>query len=172
MARHGPTPMLRRSDWPRGLTYPWGVSQTEVMAIHDSSLTSRNLLGTSAPDAGGCCGGGGCMCGAGAAGSSGEAEAATASGVSAGLTNAEQAPRAASVSAADPVVSEEFLVNGMTCGHCVASVREEVGAIAGVRDVDVVLKKGGDSRVTVSADGPVDRDVVRAAVEEAGYQLA
>lgn len=66
----------------------------------------------------------------------------------------------------------EFLVTGMTCGHCVASVTEEVGAIAGVQSVDVVLKKGGASRVTVHAAGPVDADAVRAAVEEAGYQLA
>lgn len=66
----------------------------------------------------------------------------------------------------------EFLVTGMTCGHCVASVTEEVGAIAGVQSVEVVLKKGGASRVTVLADGPVAADAVRAAVEEAGYQLA
>lgn len=66
----------------------------------------------------------------------------------------------------------EFLVMGMTCGHCVSSVKEEVGAIAGVDAVEVVLKKGGASRVTVSASGPLDVDAVRAAVEEAGYQLA
>lgn len=66
----------------------------------------------------------------------------------------------------------EFLVTGMTCGHCVSSVKEEVGAIAGVDAVEVVLKKGGASRVTVSSSGPVDVDAVRAAVEEAGYQLA
>lgn len=66
----------------------------------------------------------------------------------------------------------EFLVTGMTCGHCVSSVKEEVGAIAGVDAVEVVLKKGGASRVTVTASGPVDVDAVRAAVEEAGYQLA
>ncbi len=65
----------------------------------------------------------------------------------------------------------EFLVTGMTCGHCVSSVKEEVGAIAGVDAVEVVLKKGGASRVTVSSAGPVDADAVRTAVEEAGYQL-
>lgn len=66
----------------------------------------------------------------------------------------------------------EFLVTGMTCGHCVSSVTEEVSAIEGVESVDVVLKKDGASRVTVHADGPLDTDAVRAAVEEAGYQLA
>lgn len=65
----------------------------------------------------------------------------------------------------------EFLVTGMTCGHCVSSVKEEVGAIAGVDAVEVVLKKGGASRVTVTSAGPIDADAVRAAVEEAGYQL-
>lgn len=76
------------------------------------------------------------------------------------------------VGAAATDTGTEFLVTGMTCGHCVASVTEEVGAIAGVQSVDVVLKKGGASRVTVHADGPLDADAVRAAVEEAGYQLA
>ena len=38
--------------------------------------------------------------------------------------------------------------------------------------VEVVLKKGGASRVTVTSAAPVDADAVRAAVEEAGYQLA
>ncbi|MDO9589533.1 MAG: cation transporter [Microcella sp.] len=66
----------------------------------------------------------------------------------------------------------EFLVTGMTCGHCVSSVTEEVGAIDGVESVEVVLKKGGASRVTVTAAGAIDSDAVRAAVEEAGYQLA
>lgn len=74
--------------------------------------------------------------------------------------------------AASTDAGTEFLVTGMTCGHCVASVTEEVGAVAGVQSVDVVLKKGGASRVTVHADGPVDIEAVRAAVEEAGYQLA
>jgi len=74
--------------------------------------------------------------------------------------------------AAPASAGTEFLVTGMTCGHCVSSVTEEVGAIAGVDSVEVVLKKGGASRVTVSSAGPVDADAVRAAVEEAGYQLA
>ncbi|MBX9718573.1 MAG: heavy-metal-associated domain-containing protein [Microbacteriaceae bacterium] len=66
----------------------------------------------------------------------------------------------------------EFLVTGMTCGHCVASVTEEVSAVAGVQSVDVALNKGGASIVTVTSAGPLDTEAVRAAVEEAGYQLA
>jgi copper ion binding protein len=65
--------------------------------------------------------------------------------------------------------TQTFTVTGMTCGHCVASVTEEVSEIAGVESVDVVLETG---QVTVSSAEPVDAAVVRAAVEEAGYQLA
>jgi copper chaperone len=62
-----------------------------------------------------------------------------------------------------------YTVVGMTCAHCVASVSEEIGEISGVRDVTVDLPTGA---VTVTSDNPVDDADVRAAVEEAGYQLA
>jgi len=62
-----------------------------------------------------------------------------------------------------------FTVTGMTCGHCVASVTEEVQEIPGVSDVEVVLETG---TVTVTSDQPVDDAAVKAAVEEAGYKLA
>jgi copper ion binding protein len=62
-----------------------------------------------------------------------------------------------------------FTVAGMTCGHCVASVTEEVQEIPGVQDVDVVLETGA---VTVTSAEPLDDAAVKAAVEEAGYQLA
>lgn len=62
----------------------------------------------------------------------------------------------------------EYTVSGMTCGHCVSSVTEEVGEIAGVREVDVDLATG---KVTVTSETPVSTDAVRAAVTEAGYQL-
>ncbi|GAA3828504.1 heavy-metal-associated domain-containing protein [Nocardioides panacisoli] len=57
----------------------------------------------------------------------------------------------------------------MTCGHCVASVTEEVQEITGVEDVAVDLATGA---VTVTSTEPLDESAVRAAVEEAGYQLA
>ena len=60
-------------------------------------------------------------------------------------------------------------VTGMHCGHCVASVREEIGELPGVEQVDVVLESG---EVTVVSTDPLDRDAVSAAVEEAGYALA
>jgi copper chaperone CopZ len=60
----------------------------------------------------------------------------------------------------------------MTCGHCVASVTEEIQEIAGVREVKVDLAAGGTSTVTVTSDSPLEDDAVDAAVTEAGYQLA
>ena len=62
-----------------------------------------------------------------------------------------------------------FTVTGMTCGHCVASVTEEVSELAGVEHVDVDLATGA---VTVTSTTPLEDDAVRAAVEEAGYALA
>ncbi|MEV4296603.1 heavy-metal-associated domain-containing protein [Microbispora rosea] len=59
-----------------------------------------------------------------------------------------------------------YTVQGMTCGHCVSSVKEEVGEIPGVTGVDVDLDSG---RLDVSGD--VSGDAVRKAVEEAGYTL-
>ena len=61
-----------------------------------------------------------------------------------------------------------YTVQGMTCGHCVASVKEEVGGIAGVSDVGVELETGA---VTVTSESPLDTATVKAAVEEAGYEL-
>ena len=62
-----------------------------------------------------------------------------------------------------------YTVVGMTCGHCVDAVTEEVSAVPGVTAVDVDLASGG---LSVSSTEPVDDDAVRAAVEEAGYQVA
>jgi copper ion binding protein len=62
-----------------------------------------------------------------------------------------------------------FSVTGMTCQHCVASVTEEVQEIAGVTDVRVDLAAGS---VSVISDQPLSEADVKAAVEEAGYQLA
>ncbi|MCC5578087.1 MULTISPECIES: heavy-metal-associated domain-containing protein [Microtetraspora] len=61
-----------------------------------------------------------------------------------------------------------YTVTGMTCGHCVSSVKEEVGEVAGVTNVEVDLATG---LVTVGSDGPVDAAAIVAAVEEAGYEV-
>ena len=65
--------------------------------------------------------------------------------------------------------TQTYTVTGMTCGHCVASVTEEVQEIPGVENVDVVLETGS---LTVTSTDPVDDAAVKAAVEDAGYQLA
>ena len=61
----------------------------------------------------------------------------------------------------------EYTVHGMTCGHCVLSVTEEVAEVAGVEAVDVDLASG---RLVVR--GAADAGAVRAAVAEAGYAVA
>ncbi|KRC53927.1 MULTISPECIES: heavy-metal-associated domain-containing protein [unclassified Nocardioides] len=65
--------------------------------------------------------------------------------------------------------SQTFTVTGMTCGHCVASVTEEVQEIPGVEDVAVDLASGA---VVITSAEPVAREAVEAAVAEAGYALA
>ncbi len=65
--------------------------------------------------------------------------------------------------------TETYTVTGMTCGHCVSSVTEEVSELPGVTDVQVELESG---QVTVTSDAPLGAEKVRAAFEEAGYQLA
>jgi copper chaperone len=107
--------------------------------------TELIMIGGQAQEAGGSCGCGGCGCGG---------------------AEAEAAPR--QQADADSVVAE-YTVVGMTCGHCVASVSEEVGAIEGVTAVEVDLASG---RVTVTSTEPVQRAAVEAAVDEAGYRLA
>jgi copper chaperone len=62
-----------------------------------------------------------------------------------------------------------YTVTGMTCDHCARSVTEELSAIGGVRRVDVDVASG---RVTVVSDGPLSSEDVRAAVTEAGYEVA
>ncbi|MFZ2527692.1 MAG: heavy metal-associated domain-containing protein [Rhodococcus sp. (in: high G+C Gram-positive bacteria)] len=61
-----------------------------------------------------------------------------------------------------------YRVEGMTCGHCVSAVREEVSALAGVSDVDVNLETGA---LVVTSDTELDPNTLAAAVDEAGYVL-
>lgn len=67
---------------------------------------------------------------------------------------------------------QQFGVAGMTCGHCVSSVTEELSALDGVEAVSVDLQPGAVSTVVVTASRPLGGDEVRAAVEDAGYTLA
>lgn len=65
-----------------------------------------------------------------------------------------------------------FAVAGMTCGHCVAAVTEELSTLPGVGAVNVDLVAGGTSAVTIASDTPVSRSQVTAALDAAGdYRL-
>jgi copper chaperone len=78
-------------------------------------------------------------------------------------------PLQAEVSA---TVVSTYRVAGMTCGHCVSAVIEELSALAGVSDVSVDLSPGAVSTVTVAGTQPPTDGQVAAALDEAGdYRL-
>ncbi|MDT7560206.1 MAG: hypothetical protein QOI68_4676 [Pseudonocardiales bacterium] len=65
--------------------------------------------------------------------------------------------------------SESFTVTGMSCGHCVASVTEEVKTLPGVREVAIDLASG---QVSLTVEQPIDPSDLRRVITEAGFQLA
>ncbi|MFC8077979.1 heavy-metal-associated domain-containing protein [Streptomyces sp. NPDC057307] len=66
-------------------------------------------------------------------------------------------------------VTTVYAVTGMTCGHCEGAVSGEISALKGVTSVKAEAATG---RVTVVSEAPLDESDVRAAVDEAGYELA
>jgi copper chaperone len=69
--------------------------------------------------------------------------------------------------------SATFRVAGMTCDHCAHAVTGELARLDGVSDIRIEIVVAGESLVTVTADRPLDRQAVAAALAEAGeYQLA
>ncbi|OQD53968.1 copper-binding protein [Streptomyces phaeoluteigriseus] len=65
-------------------------------------------------------------------------------------------------------VTTVYKVSGMTCGHCEGAVSQEISALDGVTAVTADARTG---EVTVASTTPLDEEAVRAAVDEAGYQL-
>lgn len=66
-----------------------------------------------------------------------------------------------------------YAIEGMTCGHCVHSVTEEVTALSGVSDVKIDLVAGGKSLMTLTTDSAIEFERIREAVSEAGdYSVA
>lgn len=61
-----------------------------------------------------------------------------------------------------------YQVKGMTCGHCEGAVSSEISELPGVSSVTAVASTG---QVTVVSAAPLDEATVRAAVDEAGYEL-
>ena len=116
--------------------------------VNNSTPSNLTLTDVKAPTDQGCgCGG----CGRGAA------------------SETTAADTTASVDASG--VTQTFDVTGMTCGHCVSSVTEEVSELSGVESVTVDLNVGGASTVTVVSENALTTDAVRSAVEDAGYKL-
>jgi copper chaperone len=83
-----------------------------------------------------------------------------------GLTNHQQPTHKEQ---AMSTVSTTVNVSGMTCGHCVSSVSEELESLAGVEAVDVDLNSGGISTVTITSAGALSTSEIGEAVAEAGY---
>lgn len=65
----------------------------------------------------------------------------------------------------------ELSINGMTCGHCVASVTEELSEVPGVLNGEVILNSGATSKATVVTNTELDDNALRDAVSEAGFEL-
>ncbi|WP_028277624.1 MULTISPECIES: heavy-metal-associated domain-containing protein [unclassified Arthrobacter] len=66
-------------------------------------------------------------------------------------------------------VSTTVNVSGMTCGHCVSSVSEELEALSGVEKIDVDLNAGGISTVTITSNEALSSSEIGEAIAEAGY---
>ncbi|MFJ8792938.1 heavy-metal-associated domain-containing protein [Streptomyces sp. NPDC102462] len=65
-------------------------------------------------------------------------------------------------------VTTVYQVSGMSCGHCEGAVSGEISEIPGVSSVKAVASSG---EVTVVSAAPLDEEAVRAAVDEAGFEL-
>jgi copper chaperone CopZ len=64
--------------------------------------------------------------------------------------------------------TQAFLVDGMTCGHCVSAVTAELAARVGDATVAVVLVEGGPSTVTITGGATLDDKQIDEALDEAG----
>lgn len=118
--------------------------------INTSGLTDLGLTATNS--GGGCCGGGSCACGS--------------------AEDSAETTTAATTPATAALVTTDLAVTGMTCGHCVSSVTEELSELAGVESVTVQLNVGGASTVTITSQSRLDPNALQVAVTEAGYALA
>ncbi|GGQ23682.1 heavy-metal-associated domain-containing protein [Streptomyces mutabilis] len=75
---------------------------------------------------------------------------------------------AATTATAAEGVTTVYAVSGMTCGHCEATLTEEIGALDGVRAVEV---DRGAGRVSVTTAGEPDDALLARVVDDAGYEL-
>jgi copper chaperone len=66
----------------------------------------------------------------------------------------------------DPMKS--IKIKGMNCQHCVMAVTKALGAVDGIKDVNVDLKSG---TATYAEEKAVDPAVVAVAIKKAGYEV-
>lgn len=66
-------------------------------------------------------------------------------------------------------ISTKVHVSGMTCGHCISAVSEELEALSGVEEIDIDLNAGGISTVTITSTEKLSPSEIGEAVAEAGY---
>jgi copper chaperone CopZ len=64
--------------------------------------------------------------------------------------------------------TKTYTVPGMHCGHCKAAVSEELSAVPGVANVEVDL----DTKLVTVTGEALDDTALRAAIDEAGYEVA
>lgn len=65
------------------------------------------------------------------------------------------------------MITSEYQVTGMSCGHCEQAVRGEVAKLDGVTDISV---SASDGALTITSESALDDAAVIAAVDEAGYE--
>ena len=66
-------------------------------------------------------------------------------------------------------VTTTYKISGMSCGHCEGAVSSEISEIEGVTSVKAVAASG---EVAVTSGAELDDEAVRAAVDEASFELA
>ncbi len=65
------------------------------------------------------------------------------------------------------MTTRTYAVPGISCGHCKAAIETAVGGVSGVEVVEVVV----DAK-TVRVEGDAPDGAIRAAIDEAGYDVA
>ncbi len=63
---------------------------------------------------------------------------------------------------------KKIKISGMSCNHCVMAVTRALNGIEGIRDVSVDLKTG---EATFEETIPVDPEIIRKRISEAGYEV-
>lgn len=67
------------------------------------------------------------------------------------------------------IVKETVKIEGMACGHCVASVKKAVESLSGVKSVTVSLEK--KQAVVEFDDAATDLAAIKNAIEDQGYDV-